>query len=173
MVRVDYPCTMYCLYVDLDGVLVDFDAGVISVAGSRPEDLSPRQMWPKLARSPGFYENLDWLEGGRELWEYVKDKHPTILTGLPLGKWAEPQKRRWCERELGPRIPVETCMSRRKAERAGELTPEGAVPVLVDDRVRLRDRWLERGGIFIHYTGTGQAIGELESLAGEFVPSLR
>lgn len=36
--------------------------------------------------------NLDWMPDGRELWEGVESLQPTILTGLPMGKWAEPQK---------------------------------------------------------------------------------
>lgn len=37
-------------------------------------------------------EHLDWMPDGRELWEGVEQLHPTILTGLPMGTWAEPQK---------------------------------------------------------------------------------
>lgn len=37
-------------------------------------------------------EYLDWMEDGRDLWDGVRDLQPTILTGLPMGDWAEPQK---------------------------------------------------------------------------------
>lgn len=160
---------MYCLFVDLDGVLVDFDGGVRAVTGSDPHDLSPRSMWPRLARTPGFYEHLDWLSGGRRLWSELQSRKPTILTGLPMGRWAEPQKRAWCSRELGPGTKVITCMSRQKAEKAGEATPDEATPVLIDDRASLRDRFEEAGGLFIHYTGVESALTELESLGGPFV----
>lgn len=37
-------------------------------------------------------EHLEWMTDGRDLWEGIVDLHPTILTGLPMGHWAEPQK---------------------------------------------------------------------------------
>jgi hypothetical protein len=152
----------YTLFVDLDGVLADFDAGVQAVTGKLPSQLSPRAMWPRLARTPGFYAELDWMSDGRELWERVAPLDPIVLTGLPLGKWAEPQKREWCRRELGPDVEVITCMSRNKPKVARERTD--ATPVLIDDRDRIREAWEEMGGIFIHHTSASQSIAELESL---------
>lgn len=32
------------------------------------------------------------MPDGRELWGGVESLRPTILTGLPMGNWAEPQK---------------------------------------------------------------------------------
>lgn len=164
---------MYCLFVDLDGVLVNFDSGVQAITGLPPHEQSPRAMWPQLARARGFYENLDWLTGGRELWMHVRSLEPTILTGLPLGRWAEPQKRAWCARELGGDIPVITCMSREKHSRAREATPADAVPVLIDDRQSLKENFEGAGGVFIHYSDTEGAIARLNALEGRFVPAVR
>ncbi|HKJ86866.1 MAG TPA: hypothetical protein VKA06_12370, partial [Spirochaetia bacterium] len=89
---------------------------------------------------------------------------PTILTGLPLGRWAEPQKRAWCARELGPEVPVITCMSRNKAVRAREATSDAETPVLVDDRDWLRESWEEMGGVFVHHTDAVTSVEEIEAL---------
>ena len=97
--------TTYRLFLDLDGVLADFDAGVLRAMGKLPSELTDRQMWPVLARTPGFYEHLPWTTDGRDLWEFSKRYSPVIVTGIPLGKWAEPQKRAWCARELGAEVP--------------------------------------------------------------------
>jgi len=155
---------MYQLFVDLDGVLVDFESGVERITGKHPSQLAPRTMWPQLARTPGFYERLEWTEDGHLLWDSVKDLDPTILTGLPLGRWAEPQKRAWCARELGPEVPVITCMSRNKAVRAREATSDAETPVLVDDRDWLRESWEEMGGVFVHHTDALSSIEEIEAL---------
>lgn len=37
-------------------------------------------------------DTLEWMPDGRELWAGIVDYNPTILTGLPMGTWAEPQK---------------------------------------------------------------------------------
>jgi hypothetical protein len=154
------------LFVDLDGVLVDFEGGVKRVTGLMPWEQSQRSMWSQLARTPGFYEHLDWMPDGRTLWEAVRKLEPTILTGLPLGRWAEPQKRAWCARELGPDVPVVTCMSRDKAKRAFQLTPEDATPVLIDDRDRIREAWEKMGGIFVHHTDADSSVQRTEEIFG-------
>lgn len=152
---------MFKLFVDLDGVLADFDRGVQDLTGQSPEQLHPKRMWPKIARADGFYEHLHWMEDGKVLWDAVRSKDPTILTGLPMGSWAEPQKRAWCARELGPDVPVITCMSRHKAARAAEQTPEQSTMVLVDDREKLRESWEAAGGLFVLHTDAASSIAAL------------
>ena len=84
----------YMLFLDLDGVLVNFEAGVKNLFGKLPEALHPRQMWPRLAKTPDFYNSLDWMPDGRALWAFCRPHDPIILTGLPIGKWAEPRVNR-------------------------------------------------------------------------------
>ena len=161
----------YQLFVDLDGVLADFDHGVEELTGSRPAQLSPKAMWPRLARTPAFYARLPWAQDGPELWQRVAPLDPVILTGLPRGNWAKPQKLAWCERELGPEVPVITCMSREKADRAVEWiaehrngTADRVTPVLIDDREKLREAWEAAGGIFIHHIDAPTSVARLADL---------
>jgi len=53
----------------LDGVLADFDTGVVRATGKLPAQLGDQVMWPLLARTPGFYDTL-----GRQLYVGVKAK---------------------------------------------------------------------------------------------------
>ena len=153
----------YILFLDLDGVLVDFDAGVKRVCGRSPNDLEARQLWPRLAKTVDFYANLGWMHDGKVLWNFAKGHEPIILTGIPMGTWAEPQKRSWCRRELGAEVEVITCMSRQKADRARERSAE-RLPVLVDDRIKLKEAWDSMGGIFIHHQNSEESIAELKKL---------
>jgi hypothetical protein len=150
------------LFVDLDGVLVDFDKGVEEATGRLPGKQAPGRMWAIIARTPEFYAGLDWMPDGRELWDRVLPLQPTILTGLPRGKWAEPQKREWCNRELGEEIEVITCMSREKAQKAAEFLTDGETPILIDDRESIAEAWQEMGGIFIHHRSAADSIKQLE-----------
>ncbi len=156
------------LFVDLDGVLVDFDAGVRRATGKDPAELHPKSMWPVLAKTPGFYDALEWTPDGRKLWNAVKPFGPAILTGLPLGKWAERQKRSWCLRELGQNVPVVTGLARHKAELAAEwLEVNGLadkVPVLIDDRLKIREDWESAGGRFILHLNTESSLEALGNL---------
>jgi len=154
----------YRLFLDLDGVLADFDAGVLKATGSLPSDLGDKQMWPVLARTPGFYEHLPWMADGRDLWEFSRSHSPTILTGLPLGRWAEPQKRAWCARELGASVPVLCCLSREKGQRAAESLEPGETMVLVDDRLKVQPGWDAAGGRFILHLSAASSIAALKEL---------
>ena len=146
------------IFLDLDGVLADFDRGVQAVCGRPPEDLPLRTMWASLARAPRFFETLEMMHDAEALWRFCAPHRPTILTGLPLGSWAPAQKRRWVARVLGAHVPVIACMSRDK--------PRWSAPghVLVDDRIAARDGWERKGGLFVHHVSAERSIARLREL---------
>ena len=70
------------LFVDLDGVLVDFDGGVKRIFnGQSPEKIPVGVMWAGIGNQDAFYEDLSWTSDGKELWNAVKDLRPNILMG--------------------------------------------------------------------------------------------
>jgi hypothetical protein len=146
------------LFLDLDGVLADFDRGVRTVTGKRPEELSTRAMWRALAREPDFYNTLEFMHDAERLWTFCRPFLPTILTGLPLGSWAPEQKRRWVKRMLGADVPIITCMSRDKPKYSGPGH------VLVDDRASTCEGWERAGGVFIHHVDAERSIAALRRL---------
>jgi len=154
----------YRLFIDLDGVLADFDSGVYSVLGKFPKHLHVPFMWSRLAKTPDFYNTLPWMIDGRILWNGIKDFSPVILTGIPRGKWAIPQKTAWCERELGKKYDVITCYTREKPERAEEICEEGIIPVLIDDRIKIMKEWQEMGGIFIRHFSASESLEAVKAL---------
>lgn len=143
------------IYVDLDGVLADFDHAAAHVFGMPPREFEELHgagvFWKRLGEAAGFYRKLPWMPDGIELWNFVVESAapglPIVLTGLPLGEWAEPDKLAWCARELGRGFPVICCMSidKRNYCTAGD--------VLIDDRDSARLPWVGAGGVFIHFTG--------------------
>ena len=162
---------MYHLFLDLDGVMADFDEGVRRITGKHPSELTVKRLWGAAARAEGFFERLPWTSDGQVLWEATRHLNPTVLTGLPMGKWAEPQKRAWCARELGEEVEVITCMARHKpreaqawCERHFEATGERLTAVLVDDRPKYKEGWEEAGGIFITHTDALSSIEALKAL---------
>lgn len=235
------------LFVDLDGVLADFDAKVRALSGGKaPDEMGQPHMWAMLAdtiikpkghrhdllkkmdysdnatesdlgfvksqgtkqlhalvrqgfavvghgpngntynltqkggkaldalnsgevykEGPDFYNSLDMMPDADNLWGFVKNQSPTILTGKPMGNWAEPQKRKWCHRELGPNVPVIVCFAREKAEKAAihigsPNDLNGAI--LIDDREKARMPWVNMGGTFILHTSADNTIAQLKGL---------
>ncbi|KAL3809147.1 hypothetical protein ACHAXA_008386 [Cyclostephanos tholiformis] len=102
----------YKIFCDLDGVLVDFEAGVKRIFGGRSPDDLPNQsaMWAAIGRADRFYATLPWTEDGKALWDVLRD-HPTtpsILTGVPRSMKSRSEKFAWCVRELAGKKPTGT-----------------------------------------------------------------
>jgi hypothetical protein len=149
------------IYLDCDGVLADFDKGARAVTGLSPHAFQKRhgvaEFWRRLAAADDFFGDLEPLADAYELYEAVRDHNPVILTGLPRGQWAEPQKRRWAEMHF-PGVPVITTFAALKHEH------RESGDVLVDDRDKHRGLWETEGGIFIHHTSAHDSIAQLRAL---------
>lgn len=154
------------LFLDCDGVLADFNAGVIAYLGADPnayqKRYGPGLFWKRLAGHGNFYGELHEMSDARELFDAVKHLRPTILTGLPLGKWAAPQKEAWAQEHF-PGVPIITTLARKKHE---HMKPGD---VLVDDRENHRQLWEDAGGVFVHHRNAKETIRRL----AEIYPSVK
>ena len=150
------------LFLDCDGVLADFDAGAREVLGGMTpkqfeERYSKREFWRRLAATPDFYNILPLMPDARKLFDAVEHLRPTVLTGLPLGTWAAPQKVAWAERHF-PGTPIITCMARDKVR---YMQPGD---VLVDDRADHRAKWEDAGGTFVHHENAERSLAALRQI---------
>lgn len=168
------------LYCDLDGVLVDFEAGIRTIFPDLPDDFSSfhipdlkrSTMWQKVKQADAFFERLPWTRDGRRLWHAIRALEPTILTGVPNHPSSRVEKLRWCERELGVdvnhidmaghfRSHLNMNGKAKVPDKCNVITcwsdnkhfESGPNAVLIDDRLCLRERWEAAGGIFVHHDG--------------------
>ena len=154
------------LFLDADGVLADFDRGARRLLGMRPKEFIAKhgrgEFWKRLAKAPNFYGSLPEMPDARVLFEAVKHLEPTILTGLPLGKWAAPQKVDWAAEHF-PGVPIITCMARDKHKHmhSGD--------VLVDDRENHRAAYEAAGVLFVHHRNAEDSLSQLATI----YPSLK
>jgi 5'(3')-deoxyribonucleotidase len=118
--------------------------------------------WKRLAKAPNFYGDLPETSDARILFEGVKHLKPTILTGLPIGKWAAPQKLEWTAEHF-PGVPIITCMARDKHKhmKSGD--------VLVDDREKHRAAYEAAGVLFVHHKSAEDSLRQLAAI----FPSVR
>ena len=149
------------LFLDCDGVLADFDRAAKKLFGMPPwqaeEELGSRQFWSRIHGQKTFYRSLPLKPDARLLFDAVAPLHPVILTGCPIGGWAEPQKVEWAAEHF-PGTEIITCMSREKYL---HMQPGD---VLVDDYLKYRDLWQEADGIFIHHTSAKSTIAALKRI---------
>lgn len=149
------------LYLDCDGVLADFERGAIDLLGMPPRPLEKRyglpMFWKRIAAHGDFYGSLPLMPDATTLFEAVRHLDPIILTGLPRGNWAAPQKVRWAAEHF-PGTRIITCLAadKRKHARQGDI--------LVDDTLKYRDLWTGAGGIFVHHENARKTISILHEI---------
>ena len=154
------------LFLDADGVLADFDQGARGLLGMKPKEFIATRgrgaFWKCLANAKNFYGTLPEMPDARLLFEAVKNLEPTILTGLPLGRWAAPQKVQWAAEHF-PGVPIITCMAadKHKHMRSGD--------VLVDDREKHRETYEAAGVVFVHHKSAEDSLRQLAKI----FPSVR
>jgi len=154
------------LFLDADGVLADFDAGAQRLLGMKPKAFIAKhgrgEFWKRLARAKNFYGTLPEMSDARLLFDAVKHLEPTILTGLPLGRWAAPQKVDWAAEHF-PGVPIITCMA---ADKHKHMRPGD---VLVDDREKHRAAYEAAGVVFVHHKSAEDSLTQLAKI----FPSVR
>ena len=149
------------LFLDCDGVLADFGAGATALLGMGAQQYQDAHgksdFWRRLARAPDFYGALPLMADARLLFDAVAHLEPNILTGLPIGNWAAPQKVRWAATHF-PGTPIITTMARDKFR---HMT---GADVLVDDREDHRVAWEDAGGTFIHHRDARSSLIALAAI---------
>ncbi|ONF96545.1 HAD family hydrolase [Sphingomonas jeddahensis] len=152
------------LYLDCDGVLADFDKAATELLKMPPRQFEKRyglpEFWKRLTRHPDFYGSLPLMPDATVLFEAVRHLDPIILTGLPRGNWAAPQKVRWAAEHF-PDTRIITCLAADKRRHAREGD------ILVDDTLKYRDLWTGAGGTFVHHRDAGTTIQKLRVLIPE------
>ena len=150
------------LFLDCDGVLADFDTAAEQLFHMGPRQaeakLGTKTFWSRISRHSNFYGHLPLMPDATRLFEAVAHLDPIILTGCPMGGWAEQQKVEWAARHF-PGVKIITCRSREKCQ---FLRNPG--DILVDDYLKFRHLWEEAGGVFVHHQSAQQSIERLAEL---------
>jgi 5'(3')-deoxyribonucleotidase len=149
------------LFLDADGVLADFDHGARKLLGASPKTYIAKHgrgaFWKRLANAENFYGSLPQMPDAQQLFDAVKHLKPTILTGLPLGRWAAPQKVEWAAEHF-PGVPIITCMA---ADKHLHMHPGD---VLVDDREKHRAAYEAAGVVFVHHKNAEDSLRQLAKI---------
>lgn len=156
----------FSLFLYLDGVLADFDAGYHQATGTRSSIEADNVDWQLVAAHGSFYRTLPLMDGATELVNAVLrrvhahdlDRLPTILTGCPRSvPEAADQKREWVAEHF-PGLSIITCKSREKSKHAKPGD------VIIDDWPKYRSLWTTMGGHWITHTGVAESLAELDAL---------
>jgi hypothetical protein len=147
------------VFVDMDGVLADFDQHHEDTFGYRSDKLLDNVNWASIAGVPNFYANIPPMKDLPVLWRYIADFEPIVLTGVPYSVPEAPEnKKSWVRKNLGPHVEVRCCPSKEKYKHA---TPGD---LLIDDWEKYRNLWVQAGGVWITHTSAEETVGQLRRL---------
>jgi len=159
------PKPSYKIYCDLDGVLVDFIGGVMKKLRINREPF-PDEIADFLSTLEGsswkWWSTLAWKEGGKKLWDTLKDLNTEILSACPQKCNIQPNvvkgKKMWVQKNLGISKGINITTRKGKLKFVGENT------ILIDDYPKNIMEWKAAGGIAILYKNPRQTIKELISI---------
>jgi 5'(3')-deoxyribonucleotidase len=133
------------VWIDIDGVLADFDASFRRYFKRDPDDFRPRL-------NSAFYAVLAPAPGATDLMDRLARHRPIILTIAPRANFAEAHKRLWCAEHF-PGVPCVEATHKARYCYRGDL--------LIDDSERHRDPWEQAGGTFILHHNVTETIGRV------------
>lgn len=145
------------IFVDLDGVLADFATAMNNLGEFSTDD----EMWAAIRNSDGFFENLNFQSGAKELWEFVSRYNPSILSSAPRRvPSAKSEKIDWVKSNLYNYNEIIIVDS--KKDKAKWAQKDGVSNILIDDTKEVIDYWVEAGGIGIHHKNVNTTIENIK-----------
>jgi cytidyltransferase-like protein len=151
----------YKIYVDMDGVLVDFDGGYEKLTGMTTraaDEKGPEFFWKPISKAGAkWWITLNWMPDGKQLWDYVKKYNPELLSAPSREEASKLGKRVWVKRELpGVKLIL------RSADKKQEFASPNSI--LIDDREKNIEQWKSAGGVGILHTDAASTIKKLKEL---------
>lgn len=139
------------LYIDLDGVMADFDSAFPALFGLDHRSLADDEMWGYINGHPSFFRDLPPMAGAVEFFRSIEHLDPVILTACPKSNYplAATQKRAWVREHLSTTCLVLPVLGGRHKP----LFMHRPGDVLIDDFESNCAAWNEAGGVAIRHDG--------------------
>ena len=151
----------YTIYCDMDGVLADFDKGYKDLTGITTQEADAKGaefFWEPIAKAgASFWIKLKWMPDGKQLWDYIKQYNPSLLSAPSKEKSSRIGKHVWVKRNL-PDVKLILANAVDKQNYSGENQ------ILIDDREKNIEQWRSKGGIGIFHTSAADTIKQLKEL---------
>lgn len=149
------------IFVDLDGVLADFDSEAARLLG-RSFTKGDNEIWKTLSDHPNFFRRLPQMPDAIKLWVYLQENFSDIeiLTAIPRNgtlPTAAIDKRYWVAQHFGDEAKVNTCFAVEKQRYC-----TGPDCILIDDNVKNIFQWSQRGGLGVFHVSAKETISCLE-----------
>ena len=159
----------YKIYVDMDGVVADFDKRFTDLSGMSPSDYESKNgknaFWDfiDVKHKLAFWVGIPPMSDAQSLMDYVSKHDYEMLTAPSIKKESLMGKglwiRNWANKGLFPSKPK---VNYKPAKNKHHFAAPNHI--LIDDKQSTIDSWNAAGGIGILHTSAGNTINQLKKL---------
>ena len=161
----------YTIYVDMDGVIADFDQRFFDLAEMTPNEYKDKygmnQFWDFIdeENKVKFWAGIPKMDGAEKLINYVSKYDYEILTAPSIKKQSRIGKMVWL-RKIHPNLfPDTPKVNFKPAKEKHTVKPTlTKTDILIDDKQSTIDNWNAAGGTGILFTSAGNTIKQLKDL---------
>ena len=149
------------IYCDLDQVLVDLMKGADEVVGGSFITHDKDERWKLINQKKGFWSNLDWMPGGRKLYQFIARYDPHVLSAYSArDPNSKNGKMKWLSKNT--KFSRSKINLVKRADKKNFATTNGKPNILIDDYLKNITEWEAKGGIGIHHTNISKTMAELK-----------
>ena len=160
----------YKVYLDMDGVIADFDRRFEDISGMKPHEFESKfgkkAFWNLIDEDNkiSFWVGIKPMEGASKLVNAVKKYNYELLTSPSAKKQSYLGKILWVRNHrdiLGGKPKINFRKAKEKHNIKSNLSTND---ILIDDRMDTIERWNNAGGTGIHYINASQVLNDLKNL---------
>ncbi|MCP4484862.1 MAG: hypothetical protein GY823_09920 [Flavobacteriaceae bacterium] len=161
----------YYIYLDMDGVVADFDKRFKDLSGLMPQEYIEKNdlnaFWDLIdeKHKVAFWRGIEIMPGAEKLVKFV-EQHPfEMLTAPSIKKQSIIGKGLWVKDKVGTLYSTKPKVTYRSAKQKHTVKPNlTKFDILIDDKGSTIDNWNAAGGTGIFYQNADQVINDLKKL---------
>lgn len=161
----------YKIYLDMDGVVADFDKRFEDLSGLLPDDFISKNgknaFWDLIdeKHKVGFWVGIPPMENAKQLVDFVSQYNYVMLTAPSTKKQSRLGKNLWIRNHTGDIFPTKPRVIFKAAKEKHKVKPQLTdLDILIDDKASTIDNWNASGGTGILYKSAPQVISQLKKL---------
>ena len=171
MLREDETINEPNIYLDMDGVVANFEKRFEDLSGMLPQAYVDKNglnaFWDLIdeKHKVAFWRGIEVMPGAEKLVNFVSQYPYQMLTAPSIKKQSVIGKGLWVKDKVGTLYPSKPKVFYRKAKEKHMVKPELTKnDILIDDRADTIGRWAGAGGTAILYQSADQVINDLKKL---------
>lgn len=155
------------VYLDLDGVLADFDTYYYQLFGKTSASETDKKLWSNINSLDYFFRDLPLMNGALDFFHDIREltnEDPIFLTACPRSNYekAALEKIEWVRNNFGDRYQVLPVLGGKTKC----LFMHARNDILIDDFEKNILPWRLRGGIGIHHITNEVSLYQLRENYG-------